>query len=354
MKIKLSELKPNPFKKQISKGKLNKEIVEKIKANIKELGLMGSLPVFKREGEYFLVAGHHRAQALKETFGKDYQVECTLHNYTDENVLRGMVIENLTQRSDELVEVTENLSAVRNWLKKNKMAVQQLNTHDSSGRKKSSQQIEEAGSIRNIYDWISKNGEVMAIGKISSFLKVHDNLDRRLLKKVIKVDGGITEEKKLSIEDAKNLARIEKKEQPLMERVIEETGLDHKNKGKLITLYLASPEEIRFQVRNGEINLADIRMELDRYKMEQARKEKGEIKVKSIKKNIDEQINYLKFSLSNSSSNIKQSIKYLIILGKYLKDMDEEQKERLDNELEKYQELYKKVSELISRVREKI
>ena len=58
-----------------------------------------------------------------------------------------MVIENLTQRSDELVEVTENLSAVRNWLKKNKMAVQQLNTHDSSGRKKSSQQIEEAGSI---------------------------------------------------------------------------------------------------------------------------------------------------------------------------------------------------------------
>ena len=116
VKIKIKELNPNPFKKEINKGKLNKEIIEKIKSNVKELGLMGSIPIFKKDEKYYIIAGHHRIQALKETFGNNYGVECTIHNYTDENILRGMVVENLSQRTDELIEVTENLAAVRKFL----------------------------------------------------------------------------------------------------------------------------------------------------------------------------------------------------------------------------------------------
>lgn len=44
-----------------------------------------------------------------------------------------MVIENLTQRADELMEVTENLATIRKYL----MSVQQMNNHkqlDSKGR----------------------------------------------------------------------------------------------------------------------------------------------------------------------------------------------------------------------------
>jgi len=40
MKLKIFQLNPNPFKKEINGGKLNDDIVEKIQANIKELGLM--------------------------------------------------------------------------------------------------------------------------------------------------------------------------------------------------------------------------------------------------------------------------------------------------------------------------
>jgi ParB-like chromosome segregation protein Spo0J len=67
MKLKISELNPNPFKKEINGGKLKEEIIKRIQANIKELGLMGSIPVFKKDGKYFLVAGHHRVEALKES-----------------------------------------------------------------------------------------------------------------------------------------------------------------------------------------------------------------------------------------------------------------------------------------------
>ena len=117
MKLKLSQLKPNPFKKQISKGELNSEQVDKIKANIKELGFFGSLPVFKSGDKFHLIAGHHRAQALKETYGKDWEVEVVVSDYNEDQVFRGMVIENLTQRGREFDETSENINAVENYLK---------------------------------------------------------------------------------------------------------------------------------------------------------------------------------------------------------------------------------------------
>jgi len=55
MELKLKELNSNPFKKEINGGKLNEKIVKKIKAHLKELGLMGSLPVFKKDEKYYLI-----------------------------------------------------------------------------------------------------------------------------------------------------------------------------------------------------------------------------------------------------------------------------------------------------------
>ena len=126
MKLKLSELNPNPFKKEINKGKLNEEVIHRIKANIKELGLMGSIPIFKKDNKYYLINGHHRVEALKRVFGKEYEVEVVKHNYNEEQILRGMVVENLTQRANDFKEEVENLTAIRDYLKSN--SVQRVNT----------------------------------------------------------------------------------------------------------------------------------------------------------------------------------------------------------------------------------
>ena len=45
MKINLKDLKPNPYKQQINKGKLNEVQVEEISGNLDELGLMGAIPI---------------------------------------------------------------------------------------------------------------------------------------------------------------------------------------------------------------------------------------------------------------------------------------------------------------------
>lgn len=81
--------------------------------------------------------GHHRVEALRQTFGDDYKVEVTLVKYNDEQMLKGMVIENLTQRADEMVEVADNLAAVKDYLKKNKIMLDDngnLTTRPTVGR----------------------------------------------------------------------------------------------------------------------------------------------------------------------------------------------------------------------------
>ena len=288
MKIRLKELNPNPNKKEINKGKLREGIIKKIQANIKELGLMGSIPVFKKDGKYFLVAGHHRIEALKRSFGNNYEVECTLHNYSDENVLRGMIVENITQRLDEPFEVSENLNAIRNYLKNHECsAVEQSSKKlDSKGREN---RQEEAGSIRNIAKWLNKNGEVMSNGKISGYLKVYDNLDGDLMKKTIVTEGAKKKDEQISIEEAKTLARLDKKQQKKMQEILSKTGLDYKKKSKLVTEYLNAPEELQEKVFAEELPMEDLPIELLKIEIKekaeaQKEKDEGQIVVTHYKK----------------------------------------------------------------------
>lgn len=67
---------------------------------------------------------------------------------------------------DELVEVTENLGAVRKYLKEN--AVQLMNSvgKRKDGRSLGSNQIQEPGSITQISEWLNQQGEVMSKSKI--------------------------------------------------------------------------------------------------------------------------------------------------------------------------------------------
>jgi len=86
-----------------------------------------------------------------------------------------MIIENLTQRANEFKEEVENLTVIRNYLKK--LSVQRVNEKSTGGRPKGTM---ENGSIRDIISWLNKNGEVMSLGKISSLLSINDNLSPEL------------------------------------------------------------------------------------------------------------------------------------------------------------------------------
>ena len=170
MKIKLSELHPNPFKKSINDGKLNRGQIDSIKANLKKLGFMGSLPVFKKDKEFYLISGHHRLQALKEVYGKDFQAEIIVHDYDEDQVFRGMVIENLTQRGQQFAETSENVQSVETYLTDRPEVLKELRGESNRGdspRLKGGE-WENKVSANDIAEWLDGNkGTVMKKDEIS-------------------------------------------------------------------------------------------------------------------------------------------------------------------------------------------
>lgn len=268
MKLKISELKSNPFKKEINKGKLDEDTIKKIRANIKELGLMGALPIFKKDNEYFLINGHHRLEALKREFGKNYDVEVIIHNYSEEQVLRGMVIENLTQRNNEFREEVENLILIRKYLRANSLS--------ETARDKFHKGDYFQTGIKEISKWLNISGEVMASGRISQLLSIADNLDEELLEKVKK--GKTTslenqEEGILPVRDALSISRIEdKKEQKKIANIILNSGVKRQaDRDKLITIYKELPQEQKQEILNGKTQIKDLQ------KVEQEPKTNGEM-----------------------------------------------------------------------------
>lgn len=212
MRLKLNQIKPNPFKKNINKGKLNEETIKKIQSSLSELGLMGAIPVFKKGKAYHSISHHHRIEALKRTYGKDYEVEVIEHNYNDEKALRGMVVENLTQRNDDFNENVENLKMIRNYLKK--LSGRIPTRKSTGGRPKGSIEV---GSTSHIAEWLNLQGEVMSLTNIKEHLSVADNLDKSLFNQVKKTHSGSADERTngttISKSQAILLAKIKDKEE---------------------------------------------------------------------------------------------------------------------------------------------
>lgn len=259
MKIKLRELQSNPFKKMINKGKLNEVQIEEISGNLDELGFMGAIPVVKIKNQFHLVNSHHRVEALKRKFGKNYEVPITIHNYNDDQLIRGMVIENLAQRGSDFKEELENIRTVEEYLNSNPKKL--LSLRDSRKHmEKLNDKYKNGATAEDIQAWLKLSEKKWSHDTIKDIMKIYTYLSPELLNKVNYVRGGQRDDPThLSVEDARNLSRIDNKEEQKKIRVIlEDTGLDHKKKSRLITSYLKSEPEMKKKIIERIIDIREI------------------------------------------------------------------------------------------------
>lgn len=277
MKLKLSELNPNPFKKKLGSG-LDEDTIAKLQTNLDELGMMGALPIVQIGKKYHLVYGHHRVEALEREFGKEYEIEVELHKYNKDQLLKGMVIENLTQGSHPFKSEMHHLLMVREYLKSRcPPSGQRREENGKFAEGKSS------GTARDISRWLDKETEtVMKKSKIADVFKIADNLDKEILDDVEK-QSHTTGEKKddtVGVKIASYLASIEnKQEQRLLRKAIKSSRESHQDViCKSITAYKNAPSEIKQQVLDGYIDIADVEDEIDKQEL----KEKAEDRPKTI------------------------------------------------------------------------
>lgn len=297
MKLKISELKPNPYKKQINKGKLDNETVKKIQSNIDELGLMGSIPIVKIGDAYHLISHHHRVEALKRTFGDGYHVDVDLKKYSQDQLLKGMVIENLTQRNNQYAEEEDNIVAVRNYLIKNKIML------DNDGKLITVRRVDsnkkprgyhghddiEYGSVRQICLWLDKNsGAVIKKSTVADRIMVREKLSPVLSKYIEKGTGGRAPDDVVTVKQATALVRAtsdHKEQEELLQAMRKAEGRPH----ELLSEYKIADDAVKEQVRSGEMDLKEVRLEnfkreLELLAQEQAKNDKGKIRVTHIKK----------------------------------------------------------------------
>lgn len=273
MKLPLSELNPNPFKKEINGGKLNKETIIKLISNLDKLDLMGAIPVVKRDEKYCLVSHHHRVQALKIKFGKKHEVEVIVHNYDDDQLLRGMVIENLTQRNDEFHEVTDNLLAIETYLNKNPKilhvlrASRETSDKDSLGRKIVRGALEgeykDKATANDIAAWLDNNsGDIMSHDKITNCLNIKKNLAPELYEQIKNTQAGSATERDEALQEtqAVYLSRIkDKDEQKDLAQALKTTSEQRvRAQGALISEYKKANEDTKKKVREGKIKLEEL------------------------------------------------------------------------------------------------
>lgn len=260
MKLKLKELQPNPFKKWISEGELNEEQIKKLEASLDKLGLMGSIPITMIDKKPTLVSHHHRVEAMKRKFGDDYEVDVTVHEYNKEQLFRGMVVENLTQRQGEFREETQNLVAIRKFLSERSDSEQSVIQDKKTGKLKGS--TPKDGSIRDIASWLNTQGEIMAIGKISSLLQIHDKLDPELQEKIEKVHSGDasrrTDEEVVPLTRAVQLSAFEDTdEQKDLAKALNKSSEQRvREQSKLLSKYKRASEEEKEKIRKGRKDIA--------------------------------------------------------------------------------------------------
>lgn len=128
MKLKLSELNPNPFKKYINEGKLNKDRLAILKESIDHGTLPEHFYARKNNGKFELTSRHHSVAALKEIKGFNYEVDVTPVDFTDEQMLIDMVRENITQRDTDYHDTGESITLSKMWLQSGSKTVKLFNS----------------------------------------------------------------------------------------------------------------------------------------------------------------------------------------------------------------------------------
>jgi len=74
MKVKVKDLKPNPYR-NFDTNPIDPQRVKEHERSIKEHGLWYPLMVRKKGADFQIVFGHHRVQALRNLHGDDYEIE---------------------------------------------------------------------------------------------------------------------------------------------------------------------------------------------------------------------------------------------------------------------------------------
>ena len=240
VKIRIEEIKFNPFKKFINGGKLEDERVDKLVESIEHGTLQPNFVGRKNDkGQYEISSGHHRIGAFKKKFGKDFKVEFMPVKFSDEQMLVDMVRENLTQRGEgNFRDTEESLILSRNYIVKHPEVAKRFGDFPN-GQGSRNDLGDNYISAKTISKFLSRNGKAVSRELVRQYINIHDNLDKDLHKKIENAQStaGNQPPEEMGIRIAGALSKLDKKSQKDVWQQIQENRLNSNDARLFITKY---------------------------------------------------------------------------------------------------------------------
>jgi len=265
MKIKLSELKSNPFKKEINGGKLNETNISKLIESINHGTLPKIFTVRKLGNNYELCFGHHRLEALKRVKGKNYEVIIDVVKRTDEQMIVDMARENLAQRSDDFREEMATVKFVRKYLN------DQL--RNGAIRRRPHERSDQDIGARQIALFLSKDGKMISHSKVANLLKIDARVSPKLIEQAETSKNQWDAKTNVSPSILNEVAQLKDfKDQELIVKKAQDEEIGHKKVREIVSSFQDAPPEVKEKVRKGEINLSEIKEEVENEEMNQRSK----------------------------------------------------------------------------------
>ena len=278
IQIEVGKIKPNPFKKFINGGKLYEQAVERLIEGYAQTRFHENLCAREnKEGDIELVYGHHRIEAVKRKYGKDYKIELKVYDFSefsDEKMIIDMIRENLIQRGGEdYRDMADSIMLIKHWLEGT------VNQVDSS-KKTHKKEV----SIRDIADFLSSQGKSISHEQVNKYITIEEKLHPTLKKQVERGNrAGKVKENKIGFEVASELAKFNEDEQHLLWKEIKKMGCNKDKIKKILNEYKSSPKEIKEKVKKGKISLDEIKLEIFKKEVKQKAEKEKENKKKKVK-----------------------------------------------------------------------
>jgi ParB-like nuclease domain len=205
-KVKLSELKPNPFKKSIQEGRIDQGVVNQIKESMSKTSVWEQWVVREAEEGYEIAFGHHRLKAAIDLLGKDYEVSVQVEKYDDDQMFVALADENAGP--EESVEAQcDVVVAARERLLKNP----ELCKLPHRGAASKTGEQHEHGSERCIAAYLGE--ENWGKTKVDRLLQLATNFDRSLLRDLTPEQDFIAKQKRIGVNSALELTKLPKRAQ---------------------------------------------------------------------------------------------------------------------------------------------
>lgn len=115
MKIKLKDIKPNPYR-DLSKYPIKQDRVESLKASIEQTGFWDNVLARPAGKQFELAYGHNRFIALQQL--GITEIDIPVKNITDADMVRIMATENREQYDENQAILIETVQTVRDFLNK--------------------------------------------------------------------------------------------------------------------------------------------------------------------------------------------------------------------------------------------